>query len=108
MSGTTTKTVIPPAEVHENRIERITNAQKLKTYSVYEIMERLRELKVYSQAKNMLMDYDLWERLLFIGKVRSDNQYFVQYYPTVKTALAQLVPSADIDAELEKCIAKED
>ncbi len=96
--------VIPMTEADERK-ERLLReaAARVRKYSVYKIMEQLRQINAYAQVKAMLEQNDLWDRIIVIGTLPSDNQYFVQNYPTVKAAIQQLAPDADIDALLAEC-----
>lgn len=102
-----TRNVISAAEVDARKARLLEEAAaRPKKYSVYEITERLREMGVYPQCKAMLEQNDLWERLLVIHEVTSDNQYFTEYYPQIKVALQQLLPDVNIDEKLAECEVK--
>lgn len=81
-------------------------ALRVRNYNVYKIMETLRSINAYAQVKQMLEQHDLWDRIILIGVLPSDNPYFVEHYPTVKAALQQLAPDANIDELLAECEEK--
>ena len=99
--------VVPAADADARKIRLLqAAAQRIRRYSVYKIMEALRGINAYTQVKAMLEQNDLWDRIVLIGVLPSDNEYFVEHYPTVKAAIQQLAPDADIDALLAECEEK--
>ena len=96
--------VVSAADADARKIQLLQEAAKrVRRYSVYKIMEALRSINAYTQIKAMLEQNDLWDRIIIIGILPSDNEYFTQYYPTVKAAIQQMAPDADIDALLADC-----
>ncbi len=96
--------VVSAADADARKLRLLQEAAKrVRKYSVYKIMEALRSINAYTQVKAMLEQNDLWDRIIIIGVLPSDNEYFTQHYPTVKAAIQQMVPDADIDALLADC-----
>ena len=99
--------VVSAADADARKVRLLQEAAKrVRKYSVYKIMEALRSINAYTQVKAMLEQHDLWDRIVLIGTLPSDNEYFVQHYPTVRAAIQQLAPDADIDALLAECEEK--
>ncbi len=96
--------VVSAADADARKVRLLQEAAKrVRRYNVYKIMETLRSINAYAQVKAMLEQHDLWDRIVLIGTLPSDNEYFVQHYPTVRAAIQQLAPDADIDALLADC-----
>jgi hypothetical protein len=103
-----TTNIIPSAAADARKLRLIEEAAaRPRRYSVYKIMEALRTIGAYSQIKALLEQNDLWDRIVVIGALPSDNPYFTQYYPAVAEAISQIAPDADIEALLEECEERE-
>ena len=74
-------------------------------YSPYLIGEKLREFGLWDAIKGMMIEADIWDRLCLVNDLRSDNPYFLAYYPLVKNQINALRPEIDVDAALKECIA---
>ncbi len=99
--------VVSAADVDARKLRLLQEAAKrVRRYNVYKIMETLRSINAYAQVKAMLEQHDLWDRIVLIGTLPSDNEYFVQHYPTVKAAIQQMAPDANIDELLAECEEK--
>ena len=73
--------VVPAADADARKIRLLqAAAQRIRRYSVYKIMEALRGINAYTQVKAMLEQNDLWDRIVLIGVLPSDNEYFVYGY----------------------------
>lgn len=99
--------VVSAADADARKVRLLQEAAKrVRHYNVYKIMETLRSINAYAQVKAMLEQHDLWDRIVLIGTLPSDNEYFVQHYPTVKAAIQQMAPDANIDELLAECEEK--